>query len=289
VEHNPYLGATMNSASEQSTNSNDVDSLAVMLVGAAKAPTVVFVHGWPDDASMWRNQVEALRADFRCATVTLPNFGETVSESGGCDFPTIVDRLHRTIEELGDEPVVLVTHDWGAYIGYLYEKKFPDSVKTMVAMDVGGHVQPATLRDVAMFVSYQWTLVTLWLLGGILPALGTWLTRNFARLLQVPERQASTLRSRCNYPYFYYWRSLMLPWARSRLLGEYRPQCPVLYIYGGAKPLMFHTDHWLSIVEQTGGQNVCIEQGSHWFMEAQAAQTNELLNEWLGKNATRGA
>ena len=86
--------------------------------------------------------------------------------------------LQAVIEGLGPGPVILVTHDWGAYIGYLYEKKYPARVKTMIAMDVGGHFQPATIRDGAMFVGYQWTLVTLWLVGGLVPPLGTWLTHS---------------------------------------------------------------------------------------------------------------
>ena len=257
------------------------DALSYSIEGRADGPTVVFVHGWPDDPSMWRNQVSALGGSYRCVLLTLPNYGASDHEPGGCDFPVIVERMHRTIEQLGEEAVILVTHDWGAYIGYLYEKKHPQNVKTMMAMDVGGHFEPSSLKTAAMFVSYQWILATLWLVGGVVPPLGTWLTRNFARALQVPERQAGSLHSRCNYPYFYFWRSTLLPWARSRLLGQYRPQCPVLYIYGADKPRMFHTDHWLDIVEQAGGKHAAIEGGQHWFMEEQIEQTNQLVDDWL--------
>lgn len=268
--------------------SRDIDrGLIYTAEGPDDAPTLVFLHGWPDDPSMWRHQVAALRDGFRCVLPTLPNFGAAPNEPGGCDFPVLVERLHRVIQEQRDGPVCLVTHDWGAYIGYLYEKSYPERVATMIAMDVGGHVQPSTLREAAMFVSYQWVLATLWLVGGVVPPLGTWLTRNFARMLNVPARQASALRSRSNYPYFYFWRSVLLPWLRSRLIGDYRPRCPVLFLYGAKKPLMFHTQHWLDLVEQTGGRNVCVEEGSHWFMETQVDQTNQLLIEWLSSDVAQ--
>jgi len=257
------------------------DTLSATIEGPESGPTLVFVHGWPDDASMWRHQVEVLRESCRCVVPTLPNFGNTVHEPGGCDFGEIVERLHRTIESLGDEPIILVTHDWGAYIGYLYEQRHPERVKSMIAMDVGGHFEPASISAFLMFIGYQWTLVTLWLVGGLVPPLGTWLTRNFARMLKVPERQASSLHSRCNYPYFYFWRSTLLPWARSRLLGRYEPKCPVLFIYGGNKPLMFHTDQWMRTVEGTGGRNACIDDASHWFMESHPEETNAMLEQWL--------
>ncbi|MGR8921663.1 MAG: alpha/beta fold hydrolase [Gammaproteobacteria bacterium] len=249
--------------------------------GSADAPTLVFLHGWPDDASLWRRQVDAVRGEYRCVLPTLPNFGNSVHEPGGCDFPEIVRRLHRLIESLGDGPVTLVIHDWGAYIGYLYEKQHPERVASIVAMDIGGHFQPATLRDAAMFVSYQWALATFWLVGGVAPPLGTWLTRRLAHLLEVPERQASAVLSRSNYPYFYFWRANLLPWLRSRLLGDYRPRCRVLFVYGAKKPLMFHSRRWLGIVEDCGGRSVAIEDGGHWFMEEQPEATNRLLLEWL--------
>jgi pimeloyl-ACP methyl ester carboxylesterase len=256
-------------------------ALAISVEGPQGAPTLVFLHGWPDDPSLWRHQVEALRDDFRCVLLTLPNFGATPHEPGGCDFPELVKRLARTIEALGDSPVTLITHDWGAYIGYLYEKKHPERIESMVAMDIGGHMQPSTLAEAAMFVSYQWALATFWIIGGVVPPLGTWLTRTLARLIKVPERQVATLTSRLNYPYFYLWRSTLLPWLHPRLIGRYRPRCPVLFIYGGKKPLMFHSRRWLDIVDETGGRSACIEKGSHWFMETEVEETNLLVSGWL--------
>ena len=262
-------------------NPTAAHELSTEITGPEDAPTLVFVHGWPDEATMWRHQIAALSARYRCVVPTLPNFGDTPHEAGGLDFPDIVSRLHATISAASSEPVTLVTHDWGAYIGYLYEQRHPENVRSMVAMDVGGHFEPSSLKSAAMFVGYQWTLVALWLIGGLVPPLGTALTRGFARALHVPERQASTLRSRCNYPYFYFWRSNLLPWARKRLLGDYTPHCPVMYVYGGNKPLMFHTPQWLDTVAASGGRTHCLEAASHWFMESHPQATNELLDAWL--------
>lgn len=242
---------------------------------------MVFLHGWPDEPSMWRQQMDAFSDDYYCVAPTLPNYGDAPHEPGGVDFPEIVARLHATIEALGPDPVVLVTHDWGAFIGYLYEAAHPERVKTLIAMDIGGHVQPSTLKEGAMFVSYQWMLIFLWLIGGVIPPLGTALTRAFARLLKVPERQASSLRSRCNYPYFYYWRALVVPGLRRRLFRPYRPQCRVLFLYGAKKPLMFHSERWLEMVEAGGGRYASITNGAHWFMESDAAETNAHMKSWL--------
>ena len=255
--------------------------LRYSLEGAQHKPCAVFLHGWPDDRSLWREQVAVFRDNYHCVLLELPNFGDSEAEPGGCDFDEIVARLHDTLAAISADPVVLITHDWGAYIGYLYEQKYPQRVCAMIAMDVGGHLQAASLSAVAMFVAYQWTLIGLWLIGGVVPALGSGLTRSFARLLKVPEHQARRVRSRCNYPYFYYWRAMLLPWRRNALLNRYQPQCPLLYIYGGRKPLMFHSSRWLEIVTGCGGQTECIADGTHWFMQEHPLATNEIITQWL--------
>ena len=44
--------------------------------GREQLGTLVFVHGWPDSASLWDGQVERLsREGYRCVCVTLPGFG----------------------------------------------------------------------------------------------------------------------------------------------------------------------------------------------------------------------
>ena len=67
------------------------------IAGNPDGPTLVFIHGWPDDASLWRAQVEALAPDFRCVLLTLPNFGQTADKAGGFCFPELVERVARTI------------------------------------------------------------------------------------------------------------------------------------------------------------------------------------------------
>ena len=77
---------------------------------------------------------------------------------------------------------------------------------------------------------------------------------------------------------------MLIPWLRKNLLQRYTPQCPILFIYGGNKPLMFHSERWLKIVEQTSGRNECIEGAGHWFMESHADQVNQLIGAWLDDN-----
>ena len=244
----------------------------------------MFIHGWPDNASLWRYQVGALASDFRCVLVTLPNFGPQATRAGGFTFPELVRMLEATIRRVQPEgKVSLVTHDWGAYIGYLLEKTHPELVEKMVALDIGGHIEPAGLKTSLMIVWYQWSLAGSWLVGGILPPLGRILTLGVAKVI----RQRATIRSRYNYPYFYLWRGMLMPWRRKELLGRYRPQCPVLYLFGKRKPLMFHSEKWLHIVAGSGGKAEGIEGAGHWLMETHADIVNGKILEFMNQSPER--
>lgn len=259
------------------------DSLKYAVEGRPDGDTLLFVHGWPDDASVWRYQVEKLKANYRCVLVTLPNFGDEMDKPSGYDFPALITMLDRVVDKVqrdADEQVVLVTHDWGAYLGYLYEQASPDRVRAMIAMDIGGHFKPTSAKATLMILGYQWTLVLGWLTGRLASRPGDWLTRQVAKVVGVPGRQFAGVRARYNYLYYYFWRATLLPSARANLLARYRPKCPVLYLYGSDKPVMFHSERWLQIVGETGGQNVCVNGAGHWFMETHAEQVNELITSW---------
>jgi len=257
--------------------------------GNPDGPTLAFIHGWPDNASLWRRQVEGLGADFRCVLVTLPNFGEQHVKAGGFDFPQLADQLAATIRQVQPGGKVgLVTHDWGAYIGYLLEKTQPEMFTKMAALDIGGHFKPSGFKSSLMIIAYQWSLVAAWMTGGLIPPLGALLAKGVGKVLRVPARQQALIRSRYGYPYFYFWRGMLLPWKRSNLLGRYRPRCPVLFLFGERKPVMFHSPRWLQIVADSGGGSMGIEGAGHWLMETHAGIVNEMMHDWFDDSSADG-
>jgi pimeloyl-ACP methyl ester carboxylesterase len=270
----------------------DIPVCEYSVEGNPAGPTLVFLHGWPDDASLWRLQVAALGASFRCVLVTLPNFGATSVRAGGFDFPELLQRLAATVRQVQPAGRVgLVTHDWGAYLGYLLEQHQPDLVERMAALDIGGHLGRPGLKSASFILGYQWALIAAWLVGGLIPPLGNLLSKGVGKVIKVPTRQRARLRSRFNYPYFYLWRNMLLPWRRAGLLGGYRPRCPVLFLWGERKPVMFHSPRWLQIVADSGGRAEGIPGAGHWLMETHAGIVNQRLTAWFsrGRQANPGA
>ena len=250
--------------------------------GDPDGPTLVFVHGWPDDARLWRRQAAALAPQYRCVLVTLPRFGASAEAGGGPGFRELADRLAATIREIRpDGPVGLVTHDWGAYLGYLLDQGHPGLVSRMAALDVGGHLGRPGLKASLMVIGYQWPLVLAWLLGRLVPPLGDAIARGVGRAVRVPQLQRGRIRARFGYLYFHFWRGLLLPWRRGDLLQRYRPVTPILYLWGERKPLQFHSERWLGIVEESGGRAEGVAGAGHWLMESHADLVNDRLRAWF--------
>ena len=241
--------------------------------------TLVFLHGWPDDGRLWQALgTRLVAAGYRCIYVTMPAF-PTSEHALGCDFPELAKRLRATLAQLRIERVTMIGHDWGAFLAYVYEAAFPDTVQRLVTLDVGGHFKASGLRHALFVVSYQWWLIGAWLIGKLVPSLGNAMTRTFARLAGAPR--PDEIEAKANYPYAYLWRALLVPIARP-VLQRYRPTRPLLYLFGNSKPFMFHSGRWLDIVEGAdGSQVVPVEDAQHWLMVDQPDVVGDTIEHWL--------
>jgi microsomal epoxide hydrolase/non-specific protein-tyrosine kinase len=83
------------------------------------APPVVLVHGWPEIAYSWKNQLGALAAaGFRAIALDLKGFGrsDAPKEKSPYDIRQMTDDLARLLDALGVERAVFCGHDWGGAI-----------------------------------------------------------------------------------------------------------------------------------------------------------------------------
>ena len=249
--------------------------------GPTHASTLFFVQGWPDDHTLWNDQVAAMRARYRCVRVDLPNYPDGEYKRWGFDHETIADGLAQCIRDVSPaKPVTLIGHDWGAYWAYLIHHRHPELVERLVGIDIAPTVAP-TPREIALIVGYQWWLAAAFVVGG---KVGDRMTQRMASLMRVP-RPAAALRAGFNYPYFYTWRDVVSG-RRSRQLRGYRPKVPVLYVYGESKPVRFHSDRWLEYVRsQPGSAVVPFAKTGHWVMRN--PEFTRILSDWLDGGSAR--
>lgn len=158
--------------------------------GPAEGRTLLFIHGWPDDPAIWDRQVAYFRDRYRCVRLELPNFGAHLDAPRGFDFPELAGGIAQVVERLsregGGERIVLIGHDWGAFLAYLVDERISERVERMVTLDVGAHVDVRSAKEAAMILGYQWPLIAAWLMGGVIPSLGERITQSIARKVRAP-------------------------------------------------------------------------------------------------------
>lgn len=113
---------------------------------AYRAAVIVFVHGVPETAAIWRKVQAAL--DRPSTAVSLPGFGCPRPDGFGATKDDYASWLADELAAIG-EPVDLVGHDWGAGLTYRIATARPDLLRSWVA-DVGNIAHPDyTWHDLA--------------------------------------------------------------------------------------------------------------------------------------------
>jgi pimeloyl-ACP methyl ester carboxylesterase len=127
---------------------NGIDLYVEDSGGAGEA--VVLLHGWPDSARLWRNQVPPLTAaGYRVIAPDLRGFGRSAKPDDVAAYRLTepVADVVGILDALGIERCHLVGHDWGAAVAWLFGSLHGDRLRTLTALSVPHLAAPRTLRQ----------------------------------------------------------------------------------------------------------------------------------------------
>ena len=248
--------------------------------------TMIFIHGWPDGPDLWDDLVKHFSKKFRCVCLTLPNFGNHTDNNystSDLSFPNLVLLITNTINKLqsdqNEKKIILIGHDWGAYLSYMLEQAHPELIEKLITLDIGAHNKATSLGFIAFMVGYQFYLVMAWIIGKYFQFAGDTMTRSLAYLMKTPRPMQA--KSQMNYMYYYLWRGILNKKYKDTILRKYNPLCPLLFLYGKKKPYMFHSQTWLkSIQEKPHSQVIEMNQSGHWIMKDEPSKTIEAIESW---------
>lgn len=279
--------------------------------GPAGAPTIVCVHGYPDNQSVWRPVADRLRDSF--TVVTYDVRGSGASEAPPARSGYLIEQLNRDLLTVIDvvspeEPVHLLGHDWGsiqtwaAVLGGIdasrlasYTSISGPSLDLAAAWlrDLTGHgVRGAAQRLRQMAESYYiWLFQTPWLpeaawRSGLVDRLlaATAKVGRPAGVTEVPEVER-TDRDRINGLELY----------RANILGRLRrpdPQRTDVPVQVIAPTKDLYVSVPLATQAPVGyARNLRIEQvdGGHWIVLDQPALIAGLVTSFVDGLATSGS
>ncbi|HEV3090384.1 MAG TPA: alpha/beta hydrolase [Candidatus Cybelea sp.] len=95
-------------------------------------PTVLFVHGWQADRSVWGGVIAALDAEVRCIDVDLRGSGELRDIPGPYTLERFAADLREIAERIEGGPAIVVGHSMGATIALRLAVDAPHLVRALV-------------------------------------------------------------------------------------------------------------------------------------------------------------
>lgn len=126
-------------ARQREVVSTDGVRLAVYESGATDAPTIVLVHGWPDNHTLWDDVVVDLSRDFHVVTSDVRGAGASDKPAGRNAYriPQLTDDLLAVLDATSPyESVHLVGHDWGSIQAWpaLTDKRVTPRIATFTSL-----------------------------------------------------------------------------------------------------------------------------------------------------------
>lgn len=112
---------------------------------ARQRPPVLLVHGWPEIAYAWKNQIDALAgAGLRVIALDLKGFGRSDAPADAA----LYDILHMTgdlcalMDALDIEKAVLCGHDWGGALVWAIGQLHPGRAAGIISLCTPLHRRP---------------------------------------------------------------------------------------------------------------------------------------------------
>lgn len=147
-----------------SSNSTQVDQTRIHYLSAGKGDVILFLHGWPTSAYLWRNIMPALAKSNQVIAMDLPGFGQSDKHlEDSYSFKYYSRMLTGFLDNLGITKVILGVHDLGGPLGLYW-----------MVQDMG-RVSKLILLNTLVYPEFSWG-VKLFGLATIMPVLKDWLS-----------------------------------------------------------------------------------------------------------------
>lgn len=274
-------------SSSRRVRTGDIE-VAVTDHGPHDGTPVLMIHGFPDSARLWRHQVpDLVDAGYRVISPDLRGYGlsDKPEDVGAYAISEMAEDMITVMDDVGIDRAHVVGHDWGGAIAWYVAIRYPERVRSLVALSVG---HPTAFREAGLRQLEKSWYMLLFQFRGVAEA---WLSGDDWQTLRKWARTGSELE---------YWiEDLSRPGALTAALGLYRANMgperllePPLELPPVQVPVMgvWSTgDTALTERQMTGSEKHVaaewryekIEDVSHWIPVDAADRLNDLLLGWF--------
>lgn len=97
--------------------------------------TIIFLHGFPFDKTMWKGQMEFFKKKYRVVACDIRGFGNSKAEKIPLSIDLFSEDLIAFMNKLNIDKAVICGLSMGGYIALNTIKRFPDRVQTLILCD----------------------------------------------------------------------------------------------------------------------------------------------------------
>jgi pimeloyl-ACP methyl ester carboxylesterase len=120
---------------EFTSETASVNGTTLHYMRGGTGPTVLLIHGFPQDWYEWRHVMRLLADRFSVVAVDLRGVGGSAAPATGYDAAVMGADVAELIDGLGVGPVHVVGHDIGGWVAYAVARLRPELARTAVVME----------------------------------------------------------------------------------------------------------------------------------------------------------
>src|ERR1700723_4765129 len=115
----------------------DVDGCKIFyrVAGAANAPKLLLLHGFPSASHMFRDLIPLLADRFHIVAPDLPGFGNSDMPGRDRTFDFLADTIDRFTDIVGFDRYALYVFDYGAPTGFRLAVRHPDRITAIISQN----------------------------------------------------------------------------------------------------------------------------------------------------------
>jgi pimeloyl-ACP methyl ester carboxylesterase len=107
-------------------------------LGKKSDPLLVMVHGFPDFWYSWRAQMPALARRFHVVAIDQRGYNLSGQPRGVENYTTakLVDDLVAIVKHCGPGKAVVVGHDWGGLVAWIFAMNHPELIDRLIVLNL---------------------------------------------------------------------------------------------------------------------------------------------------------
>jgi len=117
------------------TATASIHGISLAYTDAGRGTSVVLLHGFPLDRSMWDAQVEALAPRFRVIVPDQRGFGESPAPPGPLSMDRLADDVAALLDHLRLRRAVVCGLSMGGYVAFAFARRHADRLQGLVFCD----------------------------------------------------------------------------------------------------------------------------------------------------------